>query len=49
MQQFCQQSVKAHGPLIVLYIQVFVVDKTWYEYEPTGNQTMDYAVNLCCD
>ena len=27
----------------VLYIKVYVVDKTWCEYEP--NQTTDYAVN----
>ena len=30
--------------IVVLYIEVYVIDKTWSEYEP--NQTTDYVVNL---
>ena len=29
--------------IVVLYIEVYVIDKTSHEHEP--NQTMDYAVN----
>ena len=29
--------------MFVLYIKVYVINKTWCEYEP--NQTADYAAN----
>ena len=45
-----QQTFHAHSPLMAwylrffaLYIDVYVIDKTWCEYE--CNQTMDYALN----
>ena len=30
-------------PIVMLYINVYVIDKQWCEHEP--NQTADYAVN----
>ena len=30
--------------MLLLHINVYVIDKTWHEYEP--NQTMDYVVNV---
>ena len=41
----CPYSTQGHVPsMFVLYIKVYVIDKTRCEYEP--NQTADYAVNM---
>ena len=36
-------TLRPFSPYFVLYIEVYVIDKTWCKYKP--NQTNDYAVN----
>ena len=33
-------------PIFVLYIEVHVIEKTWFKNMYTPNQTTNYAVNL---